>query len=79
MKLLNGSELSSFIKERQAREVRAFSSSSKSKPKLAIVVTVDNPIINVYMRLKKQYGEDIGVDVDVHSINKVKYQQNWSS
>ncbi|MEI9913432.1 MAG: bifunctional 5,10-methylenetetrahydrofolate dehydrogenase/5,10-methenyltetrahydrofolate cyclohydrolase [Candidatus Saccharibacteria bacterium] len=70
MKLLYGSELSSFIKERQAREVRSFSSVSKSKPKLAIVVTVDNPIINVYMRLKKQYGEDIGIDVDVHSIKQ---------
>ena len=38
------------------------------KPKLAIVVTVDNPVTEVYLRLKKKYGEDILVSVDVHRV-----------
>lgn len=39
-------------------------------PKLAIIVTVDNPIIDVYVRLKRQYGNDILVDVDVHRVDQ---------
>ncbi len=65
-KLLNGRELADFIKERQGRQVRGL----PLRPKLAIIVTVDNPIIEVYMRLKKQYGSDIGVDVDIHRIKQ---------
>jgi methylenetetrahydrofolate dehydrogenase (NADP+)/methenyltetrahydrofolate cyclohydrolase len=65
MKLLNGLELAGFIKERQAREVRSLRQAHKIFPKLAIVVTVDNPVIDVYMRLKKAYGAEILIDVDV--------------
>lgn len=70
MRLLNGSELASFIKERQARDVRSIFQAGHVKPKLAILVTVDNPVINVYVRLKKQYGFDIGIDVDVYRIKQ---------
>ena len=70
MKLLNGRELAEFIKERQAREVRALRQTGHVSPKLAIVLTVDNPVIDVYMRLKKQYGADILIDVDVHRIKQ---------
>jgi methylenetetrahydrofolate dehydrogenase (NADP+)/methenyltetrahydrofolate cyclohydrolase len=70
MRLLNGSELSEFIKERQSKEVRSIWGTKQIRPKLAIVVTVDNPVINVYMRLKKKYGEDIGIDVDIHRIKQ---------
>src|SRR5665213_828076 len=72
MRLLNGSELAEYIKERQSKEVRSIWGTKSIKPKLAIVVTVDNPIINVYMRLKKQYGEDIGVDVDIYRISQAE-------
>lgn len=68
MKLLNGKELAEFIQERQAREVRALRQAHGIAPKLAIVVTVDNPIINVYMRMKKAYGEEMLIDVDIHAI-----------
>jgi methylenetetrahydrofolate dehydrogenase (NADP+) / methenyltetrahydrofolate cyclohydrolase len=68
MKLLNGKELAEFIAERQAREVRALRQAHGIAPKLAIVVTVDNPVINVYMRMKQRYGADMLVDVDIHRV-----------
>jgi len=68
MKSLNGSELAGFIKERQAHAVRGLRQTWHVEPKLAIVVTVDNPVIDVYMRMKKRYGADILVDVDIHRI-----------
>lgn len=69
MKILNGKELAGFIQERQAREVRALRQAHNVFPKLAIVVTVDNPVIDVYMRMKQRYGAEILIDVDVHRID----------
>lgn len=68
MKLLNGKELADYIKQRQAHEVRGLRQAHGVAPKLAIVVTVDNPVIDVYMRLKKRYGADILIDVDIHRV-----------
>jgi methylenetetrahydrofolate dehydrogenase (NADP+) / methenyltetrahydrofolate cyclohydrolase len=65
MKLLNGAELAEFIKERHAKQARALRHAGII-PKLAIVQTKDDPVINTYVRLKKQYGTDIGVDVEDH-------------
>ena len=59
MKILNGKELAGFIKERQAREVRAM----KKKPTLLIIRDSDNPVITKYVNLKKKYGDDIGINV----------------
>lgn len=70
MKLLNGRELAGYIKERQAHDVRALRQTHKIQPKLAIVVTVDNPVIDVYMRMKNKYGADILIDVDIHRIKQ---------
>ena len=60
MKILNGQELAGFIKERQAHQVRALN----KKPKLLIIRDSDNPVITKYVNLKKQYGADIGVEVE---------------
>jgi methylenetetrahydrofolate dehydrogenase (NADP+)/methenyltetrahydrofolate cyclohydrolase len=68
MKLLNGSELAGFIKERQAHEVRGLRQALGINPKLAIVVTVEHPAIDVYMRMKARYGDDILVDVETHRV-----------
>src|SRR5581483_9144282 len=68
MKLLNGKELAGFIQERQAHEVRVLRQSLGVQPRLAIVATIDHPVINVYMRMKKKYGTDILIDVDVHKV-----------
>jgi methylenetetrahydrofolate dehydrogenase (NADP+)/methenyltetrahydrofolate cyclohydrolase len=72
MKLLNGRELAAYIKQRQAHEVRALRQAWHIEPKLAIVVTVDNPIIDIYMRLKERYGADILIEVDVHRVGQAE-------
>lgn len=69
MKLLNGKELAGFIKERQAQQVRSLQQANNIFPKLAIIRTNPDPVVDTYMRLKSQYGEDIGVAVDVHTID----------
>lgn len=70
MKLLNGKDLAEYIQERQAQQVRAIRQSLNIAPKLAIVVTIDHPIINVYMRMKKAYGEAILIDTEVHRVTQ---------
>jgi methylenetetrahydrofolate dehydrogenase (NADP+) / methenyltetrahydrofolate cyclohydrolase len=70
VKILNGRELSEFIKERQAGQVRALRQASKVFPKLAIVQCKDDPVINTYVRLKKQYGADLLIDVEVHNVSQ---------
>ncbi len=72
MRSLNGSELAEFIKERQGHQVRGLRQSAGVRPKLAIIVTVDNKVIDVYMRLKQRYGADILVDVDVHRVTQAE-------
>jgi methylenetetrahydrofolate dehydrogenase (NADP+) / methenyltetrahydrofolate cyclohydrolase len=70
MRLLNGSELASFIKERQAHQVRALRQARHTVPRLAIVQTIDNPVIDAYVALKKRYGADILVEVDAYKIDQ---------
>lgn len=70
MKLLNGRELADYIKVRQTREVRALKQAHHVYPKLAIVVTDDNPVIDLYVRLKHSYGADIDIDVDIHRVDQ---------
>ncbi|MBI5906544.1 bifunctional 5,10-methylenetetrahydrofolate dehydrogenase/5,10-methenyltetrahydrofolate cyclohydrolase [Candidatus Saccharibacteria bacterium] len=65
MKLLNGSELASYIKQRHASQVRALRH-ARAYPKLAIVQVKDDPVINTYVNLKQRYGKDVLIDVDVH-------------
>ena len=64
-KILSGSELAYYIKERQAKDVRSLIQAGVV-PKLAIIQVRDDPVINTYVRLKKKYGSDIGVEVEVH-------------
>ncbi len=59
MKILNGSELTGFIKERQAHQVATM----KKKPTLLILRDNDDPVINKYVHLKINYGQDIGIKV----------------
>jgi methylenetetrahydrofolate dehydrogenase (NADP+)/methenyltetrahydrofolate cyclohydrolase len=64
IKYLNGADLAGFIKERHVRQVRGLNS-NKAFPKLAIVQVKDDPAIDVYVNLKKEYASDIGVEVEV--------------
>lgn len=67
MKILDGSELAGYIKERQLKQVRALRLSWRVVPRLAIIFTGTNPVIDTYIRLKRAYGEDITVEVDVYN------------
>jgi len=64
-KILNGSEIAGYIKERQAKQVRALRQSWKVFPRLAIVQMGEHHVINKYAKLKSAYGEDILIKVDV--------------
>ncbi len=70
MKLLNGSDLASFVKERQARAVSGLRQAHGITPKLVIIRTNPDPVVDSYMRLKTGYGADIGVDVEVSTIEQ---------
>ena len=64
MRFLNGAELRDFIKERQAKQVRALRQSWRVFPKLVIFYASKNPVTETYMRLKENYGADILVEVE---------------
>lgn len=68
MKVLNGSELAGFIKERQAHQVRNLRQEYSIAPKLAIIRTKADPVIDTYIRLKKRYGADILIDVEEFNV-----------
>jgi len=70
MKLLNGRELADYIKVRQVRQVRALRQAHHTYPKLAIVQTIDSPVIDAYVTLKQRYGADILVDVEVYKTDQ---------
>ncbi len=71
MKLLNGADLAGYIKERQAKAVRGLRQAHDIAPKLVIIRTNPDPVVDSYMRLKTNYGNDIGVDVEVRTIKQV--------
>lgn len=65
-KSLNGSELVSYIKERQARQVRGLRQAWKTFPRLVILKTPGaSKVIETYVNLKKRYGDDILIQTDI--------------
>lgn len=70
MKELNGAELAGYIKERQAKAVRTLRQANKVAPKLAIIRTNPDPVVDTYMRIKQGCGDDILIDVDVHTVDQ---------
>lgn len=70
MRVLNGSDLAGFIKERQAHQVRGLIQAYGVTPHLAIVQTVHTPVIDTYVGLKKKYGADIQITVTPHVIEQ---------
>ncbi len=70
MKELNGAELAEFIKERQLKAVRGLKQAWDTHPKLAIIITQDDPVIDKYVSLKRRYADDILVDVEVYRIEQ---------
>ena len=63
VKELNGRELADYMKASQAHMVKALLS-RRIHPKLVIIRNSESPVIAKYVQLKRQYGEDIGVEVE---------------
>lgn len=63
---LASQELVQTIKDRQIKAVAKLGIT----PKLAIVLTVDHPAIRAYTGMKKKYGADLGVLVDIHRVSQ---------
>lgn len=68
--MLNGKEIAEFVKDRQAKQVRNLKQSLGLHPSLAIIRTNPDKIVDSYMRLKQNYGNDIGVEVIVHTVEQ---------
>ncbi len=79
MKILDGSSLAGYIKQRQATEVRSLVQSKGVTPKLAIIRTNPDPVVDSYMKLKQKYGSDIGITVDVHTIEQAEAEDRIKS
>lgn len=70
-KLLNGSELAGYIKERQARQVRALRQAMHVVPKLAVIKSLHaSSVIDTYVRMKQRYGDDIGIGTQVFALSE---------
>lgn len=75
MKLLSGTELAEYIKARQAKQVRGLRQADHVFPRLAIIQTEGNAVIETYVRLKKAYGLDVLVDVDVYTVKQSEIEE----
>jgi len=68
-KLLNGLELVGYIKERQAKQVRALRQASHVIPKLVIIRSnAINPVIDTYIRMKQRYADDILTEIVIEAL-----------
>jgi 5,10-methylene-tetrahydrofolate dehydrogenase/methenyl tetrahydrofolate cyclohydrolase len=70
-KILDGSELVGYIKERQAHQVRALRQGSRIAPRLVIVKSkTASTVIDTYVRMKIRYGDDILIETVVMSLDE---------
>lgn len=70
-KLLNGSELAGYIKERQARQVRGLRQAWHVNPRLAVIKSTSaSPVVDAYVRMKDRYGNDILIDTVVETLDE---------
>jgi len=75
MRLLNGRELAGYIKEKQLSQFRVLWTEHHIKAKLAVIVTINDPVIELYMKLKRSYGQDIGVDVEIFRVTMLDLEK----
>ncbi len=69
-KLLNGAELVGYIKERQARQVRALRQAWETIPRLVIIKSTSaSAVIDVYVRMKQRYGDDILIETVIETVD----------
>ena len=68
-KLLNGTELAGFIKQRQAKQVRMLRQAHKIIPKLVIIQSQSaSDVISTYVRMKQRYAADILIETEIVSL-----------
>ena len=68
-KELNGLELQGFIKERQLKQVRNLRQEHGIQPKLLILKSPSaGAVIDVYVRMKQRYAQDILIEVEVKTV-----------
>lgn len=71
-KLLNGAELVDYIKERQARQVRALRQAWHTFPRLVIIKSTSaSDVIDVYVRMKRRYGDDILIETVIETADEL--------
>lgn len=71
-KILSGAELVGYIKERQAKQVRALRQAAQIFPKLVILKSPDaSPVIDSYIGLKQRYAVDILIETVVEALPEV--------
>ncbi len=59
-------------------QVRILRQSQNVIPKLAIIRTNPDPIVDSYMAIKQKYGTEIDVEVDVHTIEQAEAMRTIS-
>jgi 5,10-methylene-tetrahydrofolate dehydrogenase/methenyl tetrahydrofolate cyclohydrolase len=70
-KLLDGTELVGYIKERQAKQVRALRQASKVFPRLVVIKSTSaTAVIDTYVRMKQRYAEDILIETVVETLSE---------
>jgi len=62
MKLLDGRDIAQYIKERHRAQVSVMD----PRPRMAIIRSEHNVAGDKYLKMKRAYGKDIGVDVDFY-------------
>lgn len=70
MKELSGQDIVDFVKQRQLHVSRSLRQASHATPKLVIIRTNPDPVVDTYLKLKKNYGHDIEAVVEVLSIEQ---------
>lgn len=65
-KLLNGTELAGFVKQRQAKQVRMLRQAHGIVPHLVIIMSQHaSSVITTYVRMKQRYGSDILIETTI--------------
>ena len=68
MRFLNGKDVAGYITERQAKQVRGLRQAAHVFPRLAIVLSNDDPASAKYVALKQRYGESILIEVLIERV-----------
>lgn len=71
MRVLDGLEVQSFIKQRQLRQVRNLRQEHGIVPRLQILMSEHaSPVIDTYVRMKQRYADDIAIEVQMKRVQQ---------